>query len=222
MIDFLSYNIQAGIGTGRSVDYFLKAHRQFLPVRPKLQNLEKIADYIRPFDIVCLQEVDFGGLRSGFLNQAKFIQERADFPFMASQINRRVGKVSLHGNVILSRQYIRHQRTYPLPGSISGRGLLMAEIGHSNPLIIANTHFSLGEADQARQFAFIDEMLGKNERVILAGDFNCTPNSTVLRDFDDASDLDMVTEDHHHAFPSWKPERAIDHIFIPLHLKIRV
>ncbi|NNE57912.1 MAG: endonuclease [Hellea sp.] len=214
MIDFLSYNIQAGIGTARARDYLLRVHRQFMHVKPKTEILEKIARYIRPFDIVCLQEVDLGGARSGFKNQADFLKEKADFPFMAVQRTRRVGGLSIHGNVILSRQIIVHQNSYVLPGTVKGRGLLTALIGHRSQITIANTHLSLGANDQKKQFQFIDNVLSENSRVILAGDFNCTPTSETLREFDDYSELDMVTEDHHHAFPSWKPERAIDHIFV--------
>jgi len=214
MLDFLSYNIQAGIGTTRPRDYFVRAHRQVMQVRPKAQNLERIADFIRPFDVVCLQEVDLGGFRSGYVDQAHFLKEQAGFPYMATQVNRRVGRLSVHGNVILSRRHMDHVESLTLPGSVTGRGLLMAEVGHRKPLIIANTHFSLGEPDQRLQFAFINETLGSKKNVILSGDFNCTPDSPVLMEFDDNSDLDMVTEDYHRAFPSWKPSRAIDHIFI--------
>lgn len=210
----MSYNIQAGIGTLRPRDYFLRAHRQVLSVRPKIENLSNIADYIRPFDVVCLQEVDMGGLRSGFINQAEFLRAQADFPFLATQINRRLGRLSLHGNIILSRRPINHIKSYPLPGSVTGRGLLVASLGHKNPVIFANTHFSLGEADQKRQFEFVKTVLTPFNRVVLSGDFNCTPDSSVLRDFDKTCDLDMVTEDYHHAFPSWNPKKAIDHIFV--------
>lgn len=214
MLEFLSYNIQAGIGTLRPRDYVTRAHRQFMPVRPKTDNLDKIADYIRPFDVVCLQEVDLGGFRSGFINQANYLKARANFPYMATQINRRLGRLSLHGNIILSRRNINHIESHILPGSITGRGLLTAQLGFDNPIVIANTHFSLGEADQRLQFEFIKETLSRFDRVILAGDFNCTPDSPVLREFDEGCILDMVTEDYHHAFPSWKPSKAIDHIFI--------
>jgi len=214
MLDFLSYNIQAAIGTLRPRDYIMRAHRQLMSVRPKTYNLDKIADYIRPFDVVCLQEVDLGGFRSGYVNQADYLKTRAGFPYMATQINRRLGRLSLHGNIILSRRRINHIESHVLPGSVTGRGLLMVRLGHENPIMIANTHFSLGETDQRLQFAFIKDTLAPYERVILAGDFNCTPDSTVLRDFDDGCVLDMVTEDYHHAFPSWKPSKAIDHIFV--------
>lgn len=214
MLNFLSYNIQAGIGTRSPRDYFLRAHRQLLSVKPKTNNLDNIANYIRHYDVVCLQEVDLGGFRSGYVNQADYLKARADFPYMATQINRRLGRLSLHGNVILSRRKITHTKSLVLPGSVTGRGLLIAQIGHKAPITIANTHFSLGEADQRQQFAFIKETLGATEKVILAGDFNCTPDSQVLREFDENCELDMVTEDHHHAFPSWKPNKAIDHIFV--------
>lgn len=214
MLDFLSYNIQAGIGTLRPRDYVMQAHRQLISVKPKTANLDKIANYIRPFDVVCLQEVDLGGLRSGYVNQADYLKKRADFPYMASQINRRVGRLSVHGNIILSRRHIHHIESHALPGSVTGRGLLMAHLGFDNPILIANTHFSLGESDQRLQFEFIKEKLSPYPRVILSGDFNCTPDSAVLRDFDDDCVLDMVTEDYHHAFPSWKPSKAIDHIFV--------
>jgi len=214
MLDFLSYNIQAGIGTIRSRDYIIRAHRQILSVRPKIENLRNIADYIRPYDVVCLQEVDLGGFRNGFVDQAKFLKRRAEYPYMATQVNRRLGRLSLHGNIILSRRAIVHIESHPLPGSTTGRGLLIAQIGHGKLLTIANTHFSLGVRDQKRQFEFVRKTLSPYQDVILSGDFNCTPDSAVLQEFDEGCDLDMVTEDHHHAFPSWKPNKAIDHIFV--------
>ncbi len=214
MLNFLSYNIQAAIGTAKPRDYLLHAHRQIFPVRPKTDNMNKIADLIRHYDVVCLQEVDMGGFRSGFIDQAEYLKTRANFPHMVKQINRKLGRLSLHGNVILSKHRIKTTESFVLPGSITGRGLLIAEIDLPSPLIVANTHFSLGEKDQMGQFSFLQSKLYDKKRVILAGDFNCTPQSRVLRAFDDMSDLDMVTEDHHHGFPSWSPEKAIDHIFV--------
>jgi endonuclease/exonuclease/phosphatase family metal-dependent hydrolase len=211
---FLSYNIQAGIGTVNAREYFTGLHRQVVQDAQKRRTLANIAEFIRSYDIVCLQEVDLGGLRSGYTDQAHFLQTNANFPHMVHQINRRVGRFSVHGNIILSKRPITDHTDYKLPGTVAGRGLLIAEIGIRKPIIVANTHFSLGEISQRQQFAFVQEKLGDHDRVILAGDFNCTHDSKVLREFDEGSDLDMVTERHHFAFPSWNPSRAIDHIFI--------
>lgn len=211
---FLSYNIQAGIGTIKPSAYFTAAHRQVVSDGRKKKTLADIAEYISSYDIVCLQEVDLGGLRSGYTDQAHSLKTAADFPFMVTQTNRRVGRFSVHGNVILSKKPIQAHVDLKLPGTIAGRGLLIAKIGVKKPLWIANTHFSLGEKDQQMQFAYVQEKLGSKDRVIFAGDFNCTHRSKPLRDFDAGSDLDLVTEHHHFAFPSWKPSRAIDHIFV--------
>jgi len=214
MLNFLSFNIQAGIGTERPRDYLFRAHRQVLPVKKKTENLRQIAELMRPYDVVCLQEVDLGGFRSGYVNQAEYLKEASGFPFMATQVNRRLGRLSLHGNVIFSKLRIQSKESYVLPGSITGRGLLITTLAAKKTITIANTHFSLGEADQIRQFAFVEQILGHRHDVILSGDFNCTHDSQALTEFDEGSDLDMVTENHHHAFPSWKPEKAIDHIFV--------
>lgn len=211
---FLSYNIQAGIGTVRASEYFTGAHRQLIHDTRKSKTLADIANYIRHYDIVCLQEVDLGGFRAGFQNQAEFLQKLAGFPHMATQINRRIGRLSIHGNIILSRKPITNVQDYKLPGAVSGRGLLVVEVGIKNPIIVANTHFSLGERAQFLQFGFVQEKLGHLEKVILAGDFNCTHDSRPLKTFDAASDLDLVTETHHYGFPSWNPQMVLDHIFI--------
>ncbi|NNC36619.1 MAG: endonuclease [Acidimicrobiales bacterium] len=211
---FLSYNIQAGIGTVKASQYFTGAYRQLINDARKSDTLTDIANYIRHYDVVCLQEVDLGGFRAGYLNQAEYIQELAGFPHMATQINRRIGRLSVHGNIILSRRPITHQQDYKLPGTVSGRGLLVADIGIRNPIVIANTHFSLGERAQHSQFDFVQKTIGHREKVILAGDFNCAHDSRPLRLFDAGSDLDLVTEKHHYGFPSWNPSRAIDHIFV--------
>ena len=213
-LKFLNYNIQAGIGTMRGRDYLLRAHRQFVSVRPKTANLIDIAHFIRKFDVVCLQEVDLGGLRSGYVDQVEFLKKHGEFPYAAKQLNRKLGRLSLHGNAILSKQRITHVESYSLPGAVAGRGLLVATLETTQPCIIATTHFSLGEKDQRLQFEFIYDKLDHRARVVLSGDFNCTHDSPALIDFDDKSVLDMVTEDHHHAFPSWNPSKAIDHIFV--------
>ena len=46
---------------------------------PFLPNLDKIAQLIKEFDIVALQEVDAGSLRSQFINQTEYLAKKADF-----------------------------------------------------------------------------------------------------------------------------------------------
>ena len=70
----LTYNIQAGIGTGALRDYVLKAHHQVVDTRKKRKTLDRIGKFISNYDIVCLQEVDLGGRRSGYESQIERLQ----------------------------------------------------------------------------------------------------------------------------------------------------
>ena len=78
----LSYNIQAAIASTSYLSYALRLHRQVLPSPAKRQVLGDIARFISDFDVVCLQEIDFGGLRNGFHSQAQ--QLLAQTPYIYS------------------------------------------------------------------------------------------------------------------------------------------
>ena len=56
---------------------------------------------MRDYEVVCLQEIELGGLRNGFANQLLQLQELSDFSEAVWQLNRRVGRLSAHGNVYL-------------------------------------------------------------------------------------------------------------------------
>ena len=122
----LSYNIQAAINARSYLSYTYQWHRQFLPGPAKRKTLARIAAYIRDFDLVCLQEIDLGGLRNGFKNHVEQLRELTGFHYHLAQVNRRLGKLSLHGNLILSKRPLREVLNVPLPSRIPGRGVLAA------------------------------------------------------------------------------------------------
>ncbi|MEE9329335.1 MAG: endonuclease/exonuclease/phosphatase family protein [Parvularculaceae bacterium] len=214
---FLNYNIQAGIGTRNLRDYLLRAHHQLTQTKVKSATLASIAQLIAEYDIVCLQEVDLGGWRSGFQNQAATLQKMSGLPHMITQTNRVIGKFSLHGNAILSKHKIELLADTKLPGKVKGRGLL---IGRIDGLVIANTHLSLGLKDQNLQFAAIAEQLRAYDQVIFSGDLNCKPASPHFTDFRELTQLRLHTHHHHPTFPSWKPRHALDHILATQELTI--
>ena len=59
-IRLLSFNIQAGTSTARYHHYVTHSWRQVLPHSQRVENLDAIADFVAPFDMVALQEVDSG------------------------------------------------------------------------------------------------------------------------------------------------------------------
>ena len=99
----LSYNIQAGTTTGKYREYVTHSWRQLLPNHQRVANLDSIADLAKPYDVVALQEVDCGSLRSGFLNQAKYLASHAEFPYWHYRGNRKVGVIAHAGIGLLSR-----------------------------------------------------------------------------------------------------------------------
>ena len=99
----LSYNIHIGIATSRYRHYVTRSWGHILPHPQRLQNLRSIARLIRNFDVVGLQELDGGSLRSGFINQAEYLGEKANFPFRYGKVNRNMGMVAQNTIGVLSR-----------------------------------------------------------------------------------------------------------------------
>jgi endonuclease/exonuclease/phosphatase family metal-dependent hydrolase len=209
-MNVLSYNIQAGIGAQKFSDYILKGHRQFIDVKAKRHNLSRIAEFIAQFDIVCLQEVDLGGRRAGFTSQVDILRKESGLEFSATQINRQVGKTSIHGNIILSRKPIEAVEDHKLPGRIPGRGKLMARV---DGLCIVNTHLSLNAAAQTAQLRYIEDVVkAETSPLLVLGDFNCAPQAHHLEKFAEGTGLKLLTNTDHKTYPAWKPKHAYDHI----------
>ena len=209
----LSYNIQAAINAHSYLSYTYQWHRQFLPGPAKRKTLARIAAYIRDFDLVCLQEIDLGGLRNGFKNHVEQLRELTGFHYHLAQVNRRLGKLSLHGNLILSKTPLREVLNQPLPSRIPGRGVLAAAVESTHgALVVANVHLSLGALDQHRQLRFIRNRLAAWPDVLITGDYKCTPDALQLRIL--AEHGYRRLGDASPTFPSWKPQKALDHAFL--------
>lgn len=210
----LSANIQAGISTRRYSDYATRSWSHVLPLGDKLGALERIAKLAADHDIVGLQESDPGSWRSGFTNQTHYLAERAGFDYWSHQPNRRVGVVASSANALLSRMAPAEVLEHPLPGPIRGRGVLIARFGASaESLTIAVAHLSLGAGTRKLQLGFIAELLQDHPHTVLMGDFNCgidTPEMSALFGRTRLQPPDEIV----HTFPSWNPNRAIDHILL--------
>ncbi|HET8706660.1 MAG TPA: hypothetical protein VFM46_10195, partial [Pseudomonadales bacterium] len=88
----LSFNIQAGIGTRGYHQYVTRSWRHLISDRTLRPLLNEIGGVIADFDIVALQEVDAGSLRSGFINQVEYLAEQGGFEFWHKQVNRNFGR----------------------------------------------------------------------------------------------------------------------------------
>lgn len=210
----LSANIQAGSSTRGYHDYVARSWSHVLPGGNKRGSLDAIAQLAGGHDIVGLNESDPGSLRSGFTNQTHYLAERGGFDYWSHQPNRRVGGLACSANGLLSKLEPREVSDHPLPGRIAGRGVLLARFGEGNDaLLVAVAHLSLGTISRSAQLAFIAELLDDHPNAVLMGDFNCPVDRPEMRAlFRDTRlqppDAEVPT------FPSWRPQRAIDHILV--------
>lgn len=168
------------------------------------------------FDIVCLQEVDLGGRRSGYISQLDALQTRGGFDHAVSQINRTVGKTSIHGNAILSRFPIEGFEDHKLPSRIPGRGKLIAQI---EGLAVVNTHLSLDAKTQNLQLESVAARLKPHQKRVVMGDLNCLASAPHLLDFAQKADLHLLTHVGDKTYPSWRPRQGLDHILVSDHFQ---
>jgi len=209
----LSYNIQAGVYTRHYRQYVTQSWKQVLPHRERLANLNRIAAMLGNFDLVGLQEVDSGSLRSGFVDQTEYLAHRAAFPYWYKQVNRSLGKFAQHSNGLLSRVRPSSIMEHKLPG-LPGRGAIMVEFGKGEAeLAVCILHLALGRRAQERQLAYIGELVVDYPHLVLMGDLNCDCYSEPLRRLVRRAHLREPSCELK-TFPSWRPRRNLDHILV--------
>jgi len=210
----LSFNIQAGTSTARYHHYVTHSWRQVLPHAKRTENLNSIAELVTPFDMVALQEVDSGSLRSGYINQSRYLAHHAGMPFWCHQPNRKVGTVAYAGNGFLSRFEPDAVVEHRLPGVIPGRGTLLVRFGDGySGLDIAIVHLALGKRARALQLRFLGRELDSSRHLVVLGDFNTQADTPHVMELRDTLALKAPTRGCA-TYPSWQPQRAIDHILV--------
>ncbi|ROR34285.1 endonuclease/exonuclease/phosphatase family metal-dependent hydrolase [Inmirania thermothiophila] len=215
----LSYNIQTGISTRAYHEYLTKGWRHVLPSARRQANLDRIAQVVAAYDVVGLQEVDGGSLRSGYINQVEYLALRAGFPWWHSQINRNLGRLAQHANGLLSRLRPTEIREHRLPGRIPGRGALFVRYGDDPPLVLLILHLALGARARRAQLAYVAELAGRYPHVVLMGDMNCRASPLDETDAFAGTGL-QEPPGLGPTFPSWAPRRCIDRLLVSPSLRV--
>ena len=220
-IRLLTFNIQVGISTSSYRHYLTRSWQHFLPYKNRQDNLDKIAALISDYDVVALQEVDGGSLRSGFVNQVEYLAEEGFFPYWYQQLNRNFGPVAKHSNGLLSRFRPINVTEHGLPGLIPGRGVIVAQYGkEEDPIVLVIMHLSLSDSAQRQQLQFVKGLITDFQHVILMGDMN-THAEKILHDSPLKGMGLVALPGVSHTFPSWRPEKALDHILVSRSLLVK-
>lgn len=219
-LKLLTYNVQVAMPSHGAKHYLLNSWHHFLPHPKRNRNLKQIAEVIRPFDVVALQELDAGSIRSRYVNHVDFLAEECAFPFAQEQTTRTFGPFARHAKGLLSRYPIHNTNHYILPSAVPGRGVTTFCIGNEkDPLFIVNVHLSLAKRVQAKQLQFILELTEKYDHVVIMGDFNMSPKQLFASTFDPKK-LHVALIDAP-TYPSWDPKKQLDYILLSHSLKVK-
>lgn len=215
----MTYNVHRCVGTDRKLD------------------VERVAEVIaaeQP-DVVALQELDVGRMRTRSVDQAHRLAEllKMTFHFHPAM----TVEEELYGDAILTALPERRIKAKELPlyrrvPGLEPRGALWVEVefeGHKVQII--NTHLGLIPQEQKRQAAALlgPDWMGDDKWVapgVVLGDFNATPYSATYRMLRTAlRDAQAPTPTWPRpataTFPSSFPFMRIDHVFLTKGLETR-
>lgn len=214
----LSYNMQAAMAIQAPHHFLTRGHRHVLPHGRRYEHLKDIAGILSSYDVVGLQEVDGGSLRSGYLHQLEHLAGLAGFGWWYQQLNRDLGHFGQFSNGMLSRLAPYSVEAHALPG-LRGRGVIATRYGRpGHELLLLNAHMALSAGARQHQFGFLAELVGDAPHVVVMGDLNCTA-AEWARSALGKRRWTWLGEDMH-TYPSWKPVRQIDHILVSESLRV--
>lgn len=178
-------------------------------------------------DIVGLNEIRSKGTAPEHENQTAILAQLTSLPycFFAKAIDE--GGAKPYGNAILSRYPIISAQAIPIPdpdpkqynpGYYETRCLLKAVLENGVTVLIC--HFGLNPDEQENAVQTILPHLTE-EKCILMGDFNTTPDSGILDPiFARMKDTAELFTAPKLSFPSDAPEVKIDYIFVSRDLRV--
>ncbi|WP_018948219.1 endonuclease/exonuclease/phosphatase family protein [Thioalkalivibrio sp. ALMg11] len=217
----LSFNAQVGIHSSRLHHYLTNSWKHVLPYGGRMDNLDRVARFISEFDIVGVQELDGGSLRSNFVDLASYLSERAHFPYTYNRINRDLGQFAKHSIALFSRLEPDRVEMHRLPGALPGRGAIEARyaMGDGEELVLFLLHLALGKRTRKSQLAYVAERIHDLPHAIVMGDLNCQQDSEELRQLVARTGL-MEPMACPATYPAWDPRLVFDHILLTPNLHV--
>ncbi|MCW8917829.1 MAG: endonuclease/exonuclease/phosphatase family protein [Gammaproteobacteria bacterium] len=213
----MTYNVHGCVGMDGKLD---------------VERIARVIARARP-DVVALQELDVGRVRSDSMDQAHLIARYLEMDFHFHPALHLAEE--RYGDAILTHLPLRLVKAKLLPGlaqrpRLEPRGALWVAIDlHGTEVQVINTHLGLYPSERLAQ---VEALLGRDwladercqDPVILCGDFNALPSSPICRHLATRlSDVQIAAPQHRPkgTFSSRFPRVRIDHIFIGPRLEAR-
>ena len=175
-------------------------------------------------DFVGLNEIRGDGPDPEYTPQTETLSAMAKLHhyFFAPAIELREG---LYGNALISRIPIVEREIIPIPEPedsdrvyYENRCVLRAVL--ENGLTVLVCHFGLTPIEAENAVKTIVPLIN-GEKTVLMGDFNVTPDDPVLDPIRERlTDTATVFDSEKLSFPSDKPDRKIDYIFVSRDVKV--
>ena len=191
-------------------------------------DFERFAETIRGFDadVVGLNEMRGEGIDPQYTDQVKKLSELTGMKYYFFAPAIEIRNKGLYGNGLLSRIPILKSEIIPIPdpcprkygGYYETRCILKAELEGGVTVLVS--HFGLNPDEQENAVATAVKSF-KGDKCILMGDFNMRPENPTLDPirklaYDTADSFDVEK----FSFPSDKPNRKIDYVFVSHDLKV--
>ena len=210
----VSYNVRYATGTGPSFH---------LPVpgagylRSNQQVLDRITGFLRGLDadIIGLIEIDTGSIRTGMVNQARYIAEELGHystyqcKYGEDSINQLLPIVRKQGNAFLAAPRVHGERFHYFDAGIK-RLIIELEL---EECVVFLVHLSLKFRHRHYQLRHLHELIRRQSKpVIVAGDFNTFWGDHEIYLFMEAAGLKSANVHGKPSYPSRWPRKELDFV----------
>ncbi|MBQ8605890.1 MAG: endonuclease/exonuclease/phosphatase family protein [Clostridia bacterium] len=189
-------------------------------------NFDIFADEIKKVgaDIIGLNEMRGEGPREDYTAQTETLAKKLGFNYYFAKAFD-VGGENPYGNALLSRYPICSAVTVAIPNPESGkfepRCVLKAIVDTPmGKLLVLVTHFGLSRAEHDNAHKTVLSLI-ENEKCVLMGDFNITPDNPIISDISQKmTDTAKYFDTPKLSFPSDFPNIKIDYMFTSRDIKV--
>lgn len=208
------YNIRYATGTGPSFHLPLPGAGY---LRSSRQVLDRITSFLKDLDpdIVGLIEVDTGSIRTGMLNQARFIADQLGHyssyqcKYGEDSLNQLVPIVRKQGNAFLAAPRVHGERFHYFDAGIK-RLIIELEL---DDVAVFLVHLSLKFRHRHYQLRHLHQLIKRQSKpVIVAGDFNTFWGDHEIYLFMQAAGLKSANVEGRPSYPSRWPRKELDFI----------